>query len=73
MKQITLKKMQKFAFYKYYISSYFEEITDWNSKQKTDEHKKTVKYQTYHRFRFHPQGSEAIPTKLLWTAKIEIV
>ena len=72
MKQITLKKKQKFAFYKYYISSYFEEITDWNSKQKTDEHKKTVKYQTYHRF--HPQGSEAIlPTELLWTAKIEIV
>ena len=72
MKQITLKKMQKFAFHKSYISSYFEEITDWNSKQKTDEHKKTVKYQTYHRF--HPQGSEAIlPIELLWTAKIEIV
>ena len=45
MKQITLKKMQKFAFHKSYISSYFEEITDWNSKQKTDEHRKTVKYQ----------------------------
>ena len=39
MKQITLKKMQKFAFHKSYISSYFEEITGWNSKQKTDEHR----------------------------------
>ena len=25
--------------------AYFEEITDWNSKQKTDELRKTVKYQ----------------------------
>ena len=45
MKQITLKKMQKFAFHKYYISSLFQRITDWNSKQKRDELRKTVKYQ----------------------------
>ena len=37
--------MQKLLFTTLTFLSYFEEITDWNSKHETDEHRKTVKYQ----------------------------
>ena len=37
--------MQKLLFTSVTFLPYFEEITDWNSKHKKDEHRKTVKYQ----------------------------